>query len=105
MSRAGASSCFELALTGLPAVFVPLPGLARDHQSRNAESMAARGAGVVAPQDSLSPESLADLLASLSSDAPRRAAMRESLLAAARPDAASRVADEIERAADAAAAR
>ena len=97
VSRAGASSCFELALTGLPAVFVPLPGLARDHQSRNAESMAARGAGVVAPQDSLSPESLADLLASLSADAPRRAAMRESLLAAARPDAASRVADEVER--------
>ena len=97
VSRAGASSCFELALTGLPAVFVPLPGLARDHQSRNAESMAARGAGVVAPQASLSPESLADLLASLSADAPRRAAMRESLLAAARPDAASRVADEVER--------
>ena len=99
VSRAGASSCFELALTGLPAVFVPLPGLARDHQSRNAESMAARGAGVVAPQGSLSPESLADLLASLSADAPRRAAMRESLLAAARPDAAARVADEVERSA------
>lgn len=99
VSRAGASSCFELALTGLPAVFVPLPGLARDHQSRNAESMAARGAGVVAPQDSLSPESLADLLASLSADAPRRASMREALLAAARPDAAERVADEVERAA------
>ena len=97
VSRAGASSCFELALTGLPAVFVPLPGLARDHQSRNAESMAARGAGVVAPQESLSPESLAGLIADLAADAPRRAAMREALLAAARPDAAALVADEVER--------
>ena len=100
VSRAGASSCFELALTGLPAVFVPLPGLARDHQSRNADAMAARGAGVVAPQDRLGdPAFLAGLIAELASDAPRRAAMREALLAAARPDAAALVADEVERAA------
>ena len=91
ISRAGASSCFELALVGLPAAFVPLRGLANDHQVRNAESMERRGAGwcvasrdaiVVVRQAVLQPE--------------KRAAMREAMLSLARPDAASRVAGVVE---------
>lgn len=97
ISRAGASSCFELALVGLPAIFVPLPGLARDHQTRNAESMAARGAGLVVRQPELNPVSLAGLLASLATFPARRTEMREKFLALARPDAAERVADLLER--------
>ena len=93
ISRAGASSCFELALVGLPAIFVPLPGLARDHQSRNAESLAERGAGVVVAQATLDPDALAATLAALAASPDRRAAMRDAFLALARPDAAERVAD------------
>ena len=93
LSRAGASSCFELALVGLPAIFVPLPGLARDHQSRNAESLAERGAGLVVAQAGLDPAALASTLATLAVAPERRAAMREAFLALARPDAAARVAD------------
>ena len=93
ISRAGASSCMELALAGLPALFVPLPHLAGDHQTFNAKSMASRGAGDWLAQDALAPATLADYLAEIASDAARRAKMRESLLAAARPDAAERFAD------------
>ena len=99
ISRAGASSCFELALTGLPALFIPLPGLARDHQSRNAESLASRGAGIVFAQNALQPAELAQTLMRLAVSPDRRAELRGALLSAARPDAAERVADELERAA------
>lgn len=95
LSRAGASSCMELALAGLPALFVPLPHLAADHQTRNAQSMASRGAGDWRAQESLTPALLADYLAAVADDAPRRAAMRAAMLAAARPDAAARFADAI----------
>ena len=99
ISRAGASSCFELALTGLPALFIPLPGLARDHQSKNAESLVARGAGMVFTQGTFQPEDLAQMLARLSVSPERLSELRENLLAAARPDAAERVADAVEAAA------
>ena len=96
ISRAGASSCFELALTGLPTLFIPLPGLARDHQSRNAESLAARGAGLVFTQGVFQPKDLAQALARLSVSPERLSELRENFLAAARPNAAARVADELE---------
>ena len=97
ISRAGASSCFELALVGLPAIFVPLPGLARDHQLWNAEEMAVRGAGDVVEQSELNPEFFAGLLAGMAVSPAFRAGMREALLESARPDAASSVADLLER--------
>ena len=99
ISRAGASSCFELALSGLPALFVPLPGLARDHQTFNARSMADRGAGEWKAQADLSPEWLADRLAAAMDRPDDLAKLREGLLRAARPDAAERVANSVEAAA------
>ena len=107
ISRAGASSCFELALAGLPAILVPLPGLARDHQSRNADSLLARAAVYeFAQKDLLEGEKWRDFVADIAEirgtpDDPEgsHGQLREALLAAARPDAAERVADEVERAA------
>lgn len=101
VSRAGASSCFELALSGLPAIFIPMPLLARDHQTFNAKSMADRGAGLFAAQSSLQPDTLATLLSGIAGDPDRCSAMRTALLAAARPDAAERVATAVEEAAGA----
>ncbi len=95
LSRAGASSCMELALAGLPALFVPLPRLAADHQTRNAQSMAVRGAGDWRAQEDLAPGVLADYIADIAADASARAKMREALLSVARPDAAVRFADAI----------
>ena len=95
ISRAGASSCMELALAGLPALFVPLPHLAADHQTFNAKSMASRGAGDWHPQDGLEPTRLADYLAAVADDAKKRERMREALLSISRPDATALFADAI----------
>jgi UDP-N-acetylglucosamine--N-acetylmuramyl-(pentapeptide) pyrophosphoryl-undecaprenol N-acetylglucosamine transferase len=51
LSRAGASTCSELKATGRPAVLIPLPNSAADHQRHNAFAFAAEGRGVVVGQD------------------------------------------------------
>lgn len=88
ISRAGSSSCFELALCGLPALLVPLPGLARDHQAANAKAMHTGGACDFELQPELTPEKLAAHIRSIRADSAKRASMRAALLARARPDAA-----------------
>ncbi len=57
--RSGASTVAELAAAGRPAVLVPYPFAADDHQRANAEAFAAAGGGWVMPQGELSVESLA----------------------------------------------
>jgi UDP-N-acetylglucosamine--N-acetylmuramyl-(pentapeptide) pyrophosphoryl-undecaprenol N-acetylglucosamine transferase len=59
IARAGASTIAELTTLGCPAVLVPYPFAADDHQRANAEAIAALGGGWVMPQDSLTAEALA----------------------------------------------
>lgn len=47
VSRAGASTISEIQLAGVPAVLVPSPNVAEDHQRKNAEALAQRGAAVM----------------------------------------------------------
>ena len=58
ISRAGATTCAELAAAGRPSVLVPLP-LAGAHQSHNAEMMQSRGAARMILQEELTGERLA----------------------------------------------
>jgi UDP-N-acetylglucosamine--N-acetylmuramyl-(pentapeptide) pyrophosphoryl-undecaprenol N-acetylglucosamine transferase len=53
VSRAGAGTLAELAACRLPAVLVPLPTAADDHQSANARAAAAAGAARVCPEAEL----------------------------------------------------
>ena len=53
LARSGAISCSELMVTGAPAVLVPSPNVAEDHQTKNAESMASAGAAVLLPERDL----------------------------------------------------
>ena len=57
--RAGASTITELALFGQPAILIPLPTAAEDHQTANAQMVAARGGGRYLAQTAATPESLA----------------------------------------------
>ena len=93
--RAGAITVSELCAAGVAAVLVPFVASTTSHQRDNAAWMAARGAAIHLPQGDLSPGRLADLLGGLTRDA--LLAMATKARALARPHAAARVADEIER--------
>ena len=88
--RSGGSTVAELAVIGVPAVLVPLPIAANDHQTHNARTLAAVGAAIVVPDSSLDGERLmSDLEEMLGSDL---TAMERAARSVGRPDAADRVA-------------
>jgi UDP-N-acetylglucosamine--N-acetylmuramyl-(pentapeptide) pyrophosphoryl-undecaprenol N-acetylglucosamine transferase len=94
ISRAGALSCSELALTGSPSSLVPSPNVAGDHQTKNAESMVQEGAAALASDAELK-NTLVDLVQKLITDQQRLTEMNKAALKLARPDAASTIAKEI----------
>ncbi|MFW6078194.1 MAG: undecaprenyldiphospho-muramoylpentapeptide beta-N-acetylglucosaminyltransferase [Gemmatimonadota bacterium] len=91
LSRAGAMATAEFLAWGVPAVLVPLPTAAADHQSHNARALDEAGAAIHLPQPELTPERLWHEVAALAVDAERRAAMAKAAQARARPDAARRI--------------
>jgi UDP-N-acetylglucosamine--N-acetylmuramyl-(pentapeptide) pyrophosphoryl-undecaprenol N-acetylglucosamine transferase len=93
--RAGAVTVSELCAAGTPSVLVPLVVSTTSHQRDNAQYMAQFGAALHLPQTELTPERLAETLRGLSREA--LLAMAEKARSLARPRAAARVADEIER--------
>jgi UDP-N-acetylglucosamine--N-acetylmuramyl-(pentapeptide) pyrophosphoryl-undecaprenol N-acetylglucosamine transferase len=92
VQRAGASTVSELTIAGLPAILVPLPGAPGDHQTVNANRLAAAGAAVVVPDAELDACRLAEELDHLLRDDQARAAMAAAARRLARPDAAAEVA-------------
>jgi UDP-N-acetylglucosamine--N-acetylmuramyl-(pentapeptide) pyrophosphoryl-undecaprenol N-acetylglucosamine transferase len=68
ISRSGASTVAELTAAGRPAIMVPYPWAADDHQTANAQRLVEAGGGWLLPQNMLTPESLADRLDSLLSN-------------------------------------
>jgi UDP-N-acetylglucosamine--N-acetylmuramyl-(pentapeptide) pyrophosphoryl-undecaprenol N-acetylglucosamine transferase len=87
ISRSGASSVAELLALGRPALLVPFRLAADDHQRANAHWVAASGAGVVVPQESLTAARLCELVQRLLLNEPARNAAREAALASAKPRA------------------
>jgi UDP-N-acetylglucosamine--N-acetylmuramyl-(pentapeptide) pyrophosphoryl-undecaprenol N-acetylglucosamine transferase len=74
---------------------VPLPTAADDHQRKNADVLARAGAAEVLDQRTLTGEVLAERIAALAGDAPRRAAMSRAARALAKPGAARAIADKV----------
>jgi len=95
--RAGATTLAELAASATPAILVPLPTAADDHQRKNAEVVAATGGAIVIDQQQLSGESLAAVLKAVMTDRDRLARMSAAVRTLARPDAAARIADRVEQ--------
>jgi len=60
--RAGALTVAEIAVVGLPAIFVPLPHAVDDHQTKNAQYLVDQGAALLIPQKELGKEKLSDYL-------------------------------------------
>jgi UDP-N-acetylglucosamine--N-acetylmuramyl-(pentapeptide) pyrophosphoryl-undecaprenol N-acetylglucosamine transferase len=94
VARAG-GSVFELAAHGLPAILVPYPHAAADHQSTNAGWMCQAGAAIAIEDAQLSAARLAREAGELLADPARLAAMASASRALARPDAAQAIAAEL----------
>jgi UDP-N-acetylglucosamine--N-acetylmuramyl-(pentapeptide) pyrophosphoryl-undecaprenol N-acetylglucosamine transferase len=92
--RAGATTIAELLTVGLPAILVPYPYAADDHQRRNAEAVAAVGAGVLILDRELTAERLAAALLGLIDDPTKRQQMAHAARTLARPDAGRMVAEQ-----------
>lgn len=92
LSRAG-GTVWELAAAGTPSILVPYPHATADHQTLNARHFE-RGGGAVVVADSRLDEVPA-LVNRLLADPARLSAMRDAMLAMARPDAAEEIADEL----------
>lgn len=99
VARAGATTVAELTVVGRPAILIPYPTAADDHQTVNARALERAGGALVFAQRELTAEHLADTLAELLADAPRRARMAEAMRGEGRPDAASDIVDWLTRAA------
>jgi len=93
VSRAGASSLGEYPLLGLPAVLVPYPHAWR-YQKVNADYLAIRGAAVLL-EDSRLKEELFNVVQSILTDSAKREAMRVSMSALTRPQAARQIAQQL----------
>ncbi len=94
LARSG-GSIFELAAAGRPAILVPYPHAAADHQRLNAEWMRDAGAAIVIDDADLDGEAVVSAAGALLGDAARLEEMSRASAELARPDAADRVASEI----------
>lgn len=90
--RSGASTVAEIAAAGKPAVFVPFPRAADDHQRVNAEALAKHGAAVVVEESKLEGVWLAETIAVLLQDQHRLREMSEAARALSHPNAARDIA-------------
>ena len=95
-SRAGAMSIAELALVGKPAILVPSPHVAEDHQTHNARSLTELGGAVLLTDQDVRTK-LGGQLNALLADPDTCATMGRAMRQAARPDAAAAVVDELEQ--------
>ena len=97
IARAGASTCFELAAVGKPALLIPLPSALRNHQHFNAEAFVAAGAADEGKQDEITPRAIANYILNKVSHPHILMRMAERMKSLATPEAAQRVADLVER--------
>lgn len=96
ISRAGASSISEICLLGKPAILVPSPNVAEDHQTHNAMALVNKDAAVLVKDVDASSSLVATAL-SLIKDTARLKTLREHALTMAQPDSARRIAEQVIR--------
>lgn len=96
IARAGASTVAEVTVSGRPAVFIPYPAAADDHQMANARAVEQAGGAVVLPQDILNSETMADVCCRLISNIHTLVTLSSRAVSWSVPDAACRLGDVVE---------
>jgi len=92
--RAGATTIAELTACGRPAILIPYPFAAADHQTGNARALAHRGAALLLPQADLTAERLATVIGDLLADQERRLTMAATARSLGRRGAADLILEE-----------
>ncbi len=98
--RSGASTVGEITAAGKPAIFVPFPAAADDHQNVNARALERAGAAVVVEESNLDAAYLVDTISALISDAGRLRNMSAAAKSLAHPKAVEEIAEMVARMAD-----
>lgn len=94
ISRAGASSISEICLLGKPAILVPSPNVAEDHQTHNAMALVNKDAAVLV-RDAEAAEKLIATALELLNDPKRLKTLQTNVLKLAQKDSAKRIAEEV----------
>lgn len=100
VSRAGAGSISEFCLLGKPVILVPSPNVAEDHQTKNAMALVQKDAALYVP-DAEAPDNLLPTAISTVKNSKKLQALSQNILRLAHPNAASDIADEVIRLAEA----
>ena len=96
ISRAGASSCNEIAASGTPCILIPSPNVTDNHQEKNARALSDNGAAVLLLEKDCTAKALMEEINALLTDKTRYSEMRKALLKISVPDCAERLCDIIE---------
>lgn len=94
IGRAGASTVSELCIVQKPAILVPLPTAAEDHQTKNCEALVKRNAAILV-KDSAAATSLIQEAVILLKDPVRCKTLAENMAPLAKPDAATEIAKHV----------
>ena len=95
IGRAGASSCNEIAVAGVPCILIPSPNVTANHQEKNARALGDNGAAVVILEKDCTAQMVMEKITELLNDRKTYADMRSALMRMAVPDSAERMCDII----------
>lgn len=93
VSRAGATTLAELAVLGKPAILIPYPYAADNHQDKNAEHYVSGGGCIKFAERDLTSRALAEHIENIFTDNEKRHAMSQAMLKLGHPQAAERIVD------------
>ena len=96
ISRAGASTCNEIAAAGIPCILIPSPNVTANHQEKNARALEEQGAAAVILEEDCSAEKVMKTICELLENREAYNKMHEALLEIAVPDSAQRMCDIME---------
>lgn len=91
IGRAGASSCNEVAVAGVPSILIPSPNVTANHQEKNAMALASNGAAVVVLEKDCTAEVVMQKIQELLENKKAYADMKKALMDMAVPDCAERI--------------
>ena len=91
ISRAGSSTCNEIAASGTPCILIPSPNVTNNHQEKNARVLADRGGAVLVLEKDCTPEDMYAEIKGLLSDEGRREQMSKALLGMVQTDSAEQI--------------